>query len=415
MQKRHNIVLLCFFAVFVCYIDRVNISVAIIPMQEAFGWSDTTKGFVLSSFFVGYMLTQAPSGWLTNRLGGKIVLGTAVLWWSIFTLLTPFAALLSLPILIATRILMGIGEAAMFPAAYGALGNWVPEKERGRSIGFMVGGIPLGTLFALSTTGWIVDRFGWPWAFYGFGLLGVLWSIAWYFKSTDYPADYPGISEEEKLLLSELGHGKEDTKEIPWKTLLTHRAVIVMYINHFSSNWGLYLLLAWLPSYFKDVQGLSLSNAGLYSAAPWLTMFIMANAAGWIADAIKGRGVSTTSVRKLMQCTGLFGSAAFFLFAQNADTPLYALGLMCGALGFIALTWAGWAPNPIDIAPRYADVVMGISNTFATIPGIVGVALAGWLVDQSGSYNSVFILAAIVQVAGGMLWLMFATAETIVD
>ena len=79
MQKRHNIVLLCFCAVFVCYIDRVNISVAIIPMQEAFGWSDTTKGLVLSSFFVGYMLTQAPSGWLTNRIGGKIVLGAAVL------------------------------------------------------------------------------------------------------------------------------------------------------------------------------------------------------------------------------------------------------------------------------------------------------------------------------------------------
>ena len=415
MQKRHNIVLLCFCAVFVCYIDRVNISVAIIPMQEAFGWSDTTKGLVLSSFFVGYMLTQAPSGWLTNRIGGKIVLGAAVLWWSVFTLLTPMAALISLPVLILTRILMGVGEAAMFPAAYGVLGNWIPEKERSRSIGFMVGGIPLGTLFALSTTGWIVERFGWPWAFYSFGLLGIIWTIAWYFRSTDRPADYPGISEQEKSLLSDLVSNDESEKQIPWRTLLTHRAVIVMFINHFSSNWGLYLLLAWLPSYFRDAQGLSLSSAGIYSAAPWLTMFVMANLSGWVADAIKVRGFSLTFVRKVMQCTGLFGSALFFLVAQYADTPLHALALMCGALGFIALTWAGWAPNPIDIAPRYADILMGISNTFATIPGIIGVALAGWLVEQSGGYDSVFILAALVQVFGGILWLMFATAEKIIE
>jgi MFS transporter, ACS family, solute carrier family 17 (sodium-dependent inorganic phosphate cotransporter), other len=71
MQKRHNIVFLCFCSAFVCYIDRINISVAIIPRQEAFGGSDTTKGLVLSSFFIGYMILQAPAGWLTNKIGGK--------------------------------------------------------------------------------------------------------------------------------------------------------------------------------------------------------------------------------------------------------------------------------------------------------------------------------------------------------
>lgn len=162
MQKRHNIVFLCFCAAFVCYIDRVNISVAIIPMQEAFGWSDTVKGMVLSSFFIGYMIMQAPNGWLTNRIGGKIVLGFVVLSWSLFTFLTPIAAFISLPVLIAIRIFMGLGEAAMFPATYGLFGYWVPESERSRSTIFLLSGIPLGTLFALTITGWIVTRFGWP-------------------------------------------------------------------------------------------------------------------------------------------------------------------------------------------------------------------------------------------------------------
>ena len=107
--RRYTIVALCVLAVFVCYIDRVNISVAIIAMQAEYGWNETTKGLVLSSFFIGYMLFMVPSGWLANRLGGKLILGTAVLWWSAFTFITPAAAYLGLPFLIIARIAMGAG------------------------------------------------------------------------------------------------------------------------------------------------------------------------------------------------------------------------------------------------------------------------------------------------------------------
>ena len=415
MQKRHNIVLLCFFAAFICYIDRVNISVAIIPMQEAFGWSDTTKGLVLSSFFVGYMILQAPSGWLANRIGGKLVLGFAVLSWSIFTMLTPVAAMISLPLLIAVRIAMGLGEAAMFPASYSLFSRWVPEAERSRSMGFLASGIPLGTLFALTATGWIVTRYGWPSVFYIFGLFGVLWAAVWYFKATSYPHEYPGISAEELELLGGTSGSRQGTTDIPWKKLLSHRAVLVIFVNHFCTNWGLYMMLAWLPSYFRDVQSLSITSAGFYSAAPWLTMFVMTNIGGWAADRLRKRGKSITYVRKLMQVTGLSGSAFFFLLAPHADTPLVALAVMCCALAFVALTFSGYVPNFLDIAPRYADVLIGVSNTFATIPGIVGVALAGWLLDQTGSYAGVFMTVAAVQLFGGILWLLYATGEKIFD
>src|SRR5688572_9659125 len=122
--KRHALLLLTFSAVFICYIDRVNISVAALAMQESFGWSETRKGFVLSSFFIGYLIFQVPSGYLANRYGGKIVLGLAVIWWSLCTLITPMAAAGSFGLLIAARVLMGIGEAAMFPAAYNLFGRW---------------------------------------------------------------------------------------------------------------------------------------------------------------------------------------------------------------------------------------------------------------------------------------------------
>jgi len=384
-------------------------------MQEAFGWSDTKKGFVLSSFFIGYMIMQAPTGWLANKIGGKLVLGLAVLSWSLFTILTPLAAMASFPLLIAVRIAMGMGEAAMFPASFNLFANWVPTSERSRSISLLISGIPLGTLFALTTTGWIITYYDWQMAFYFFGLFGIVWVIVWYFKATNYPKDYPGISEAEKTELAPLSENKAAAGSIPWKKMLSHKAIQVFILNQFCVNWGLYVLIAWLPSFFRDTQSLSITSAGLYSAAPWLTMFLMTNVAGWTADKLISRGNSVTFVRKLMQGCGMFGSATFILLVQFASTPLAALFLMCGTLGCIALTWSGWAPNPLDTAPRYADVLAGISSTFGNIPGIVGVALTGWLLDQTGSYSIIFLITAAIQIFGGVMWLIYATGEKIFD
>lgn len=436
-QRRYTIVSLCMLASFVCYIDRVNISVAVIGMQEEFGWSETTKGQVLSSFFIGYMLFMAPSGWLANRLGGKIVLGVAVAWWSIFTILTPAAAMLGLPILIIARIAMGLGEAAMFPSAYNLFGRWVPPAERSRAVSMLIGGIPLGTLFALLTTGWLVETYGWQSVFYTFGLVGIAWCILWFLRAHNDPATDPRCGAAEREMLLAHAPSPKAGQAIPWRQMFTTPAVWALIINHFCSNWGLYMLLAWLPSYFRSTFDMSIINAGFFSAAPWLTMFIVGNLGGVIADKMTKVGVSLTTVRKIMQCTGLVGSAGFLLAVQDVTEPYLAVGLMCGALGLISLTWSGFVPNHLDIAPRYADILMGITNTAGTIPGIIGVTITGMLIDGSsnfavminaymvmmwgglldttGLYAPAFMLCATVNIFGAVVWAAFSTAERVID
>lgn len=412
--ERYTLVALCFCASFICYIDRVNISVASISMQESFGWNDTTKGLVLSSFFVGYLLLQIGAGVLTNRFGGRLVLGCAVLWWSLFTIATPPAAFVSLAVLLAARVALGLGEAATYPATLGMYKIWVPPAERSRSVSILMSGIPLGTLTALLSTGWLVERFGWPSVFYVFGALGFVWAGFWFRLIGDAPQTQPGTSAaERRFLASRPSTGA--APRVPWKALLTKAPTWALIINHFASNWAFYMLLSWLPSYFRDALGVSIANAGIYSAAPWLTMFVMTNAAGWFADALLQRGVSATRVRKLMQCTGLLGSALFLLLARDAASVPEAMVLMCGALGLTAFTWSGFIPNLLEIAPRYADVLTGITNTFGTLPGIIGVAVTGWLVDLTGTYASAFALAAGVNVCGALVWLLFATGEKVVD
>jgi ACS family sodium-dependent inorganic phosphate cotransporter len=188
-----------------------------------------------------------------------------------------------------------------------------------------------------------------------------------------------------------------------------------LIVNHFCSNWGLYMLLAWLPSYFRKAQGFSIEYAGLYSAAPWLIMFLTINLSGWLADMLSRRGIDLTRIRKSMQTFGLLGSSACLLLAGNAASPLFSVLLMCGALGALGFTWSGFLPNHLDIAPRYADVLMGITNTAGTVPGIFAVAITGWLVDVSGSYQTAFTLTAAVNMFGLAVWLLFGTAKRIMD
>ena len=393
----HTVVALCFAAVFISYIDRTNISVASIAMKDEFSWTETTKGLVLSSFFIGYILLQVVSGTLSNRYGGKLVLGAAVVWWSLFTVLTPPAARVSLAMLIAARIALGLGEAAVFPASINMVGRWVPAQYRSRAVATFASGLSLGTLFSLPVTGWLVRSYGWPVPFYAFGAVGLVWAIVWFAKV----GSGRGVEAE----------APAPNRAIPWGAILSKPSVWAIIINHFCNNWALYVLLAWLPSYFKATFGVTLANAGLLSAAPWAVSFLMANVAGSIADRMLKAGKSPTFVRKLMQGFGLLASAGFLLLLQTAGSVTVGLLLMCGAAGAIAFCLAGFAPNAFDIAPRYADVIWGISNTFATLPGIIGVSVTGWLVDRTGGYTAPFLVTAGLSVFGAAIFLLFGSGK----
>lgn len=392
---------LCFAAVFISYLDRTNISVAAIAMQEEFQWTETTKGLVLSSFFIGYIVLQVASGTLANRYGGKLVLGLAVLWWSLFTVLTPPAAELSLAALIVARIALGLGEAAVFPASINMIGRWVPAERRSRAVAMLGSGLSLGTLVALPVTGWLVRSHGWPSPFYIFGALGLVWAIPWFF----------GVGS---------GRGVEaeaapGSRTIPWGRILSTPAVWAIIINHFCNNWSLYVLLAWLPSYFKTTFGVTIASAGILSAAPWAVSFVMANVAGGWADRMIRGGRHPTTVRKTMQLIGLLGGAAGLLLLQQVGSVTMGLVVMCFASGALAFCLAGFGPNAFDVAPKYADVVWGISNTAATIPGIIGVAVTGWLVDRTGGYTAPFVVTAGIAVFGAVVYALFGSGERKID
>lgn len=413
--RRFTLVGLCSLGTFICYIDRVNISVAIIPMAQEAGWDRTTQGVVLSAFFYGYLLTQILGGWLADRYGGKAVLGTGVLLWSLFTLLTPPAAAAGFAVLFLARVAMGMGEGVAFPSVYSLFARWVPQRERTRSIGLNASGAPLGTVAALLVTPFVVVTLGWPMAFYLFGAAGLIWYGLWNFLVTSTPEQHPSIHPSELQRIREGTPPAAESPTLPWRVLLSRAPVWAIIVCHFSNNWGGYVILTWLPTYVNEALGVDLSDVGFYTMVPYLVLFLALNLAGWATDRLLDFGLSVTAVRKLMQTIGFAGPAFFLILIGGVTSAPTAILYMSCAMGLSGFAMGGFGANHLDIGPRYAGVLMGLSNTAGTVPGIVGVAVSGLILDLTGSWGLVFAVAAGVYGLGLVIWLLFATGEQIFD
>ncbi|QCE02004.1 ascorbate transporter, chloroplastic-like [Vigna unguiculata] len=412
--KRWVIVLLCFSAFLLCNMDRVNMSIAILPMSQEFNWNSATVGLIQSSFFWGYLLTQIVGGIWADKIGGKLVLGFGVVWWSIATVLTPIAAKLGLPFLLIMRAFMGIGEGVAMPAMNNILSKWIPVSERSRSLALVYSGMYLGSVTGLAFSPVLIQKFGWPSVFYSFGSLGSIWFVLWLSKAYSSPKEDPDLGVEEKKLILGGNVSKEPVSVIPWKLILSKAPVWALIISHFCHNWGTFILLTWMPTYYNQVLKFNLTESGLFCVLPWLTMAIFANIGGWIADTLVSKGLSITSVRKIMQSIGFLGPAFFLTQLSHVRTPAMAVLCMACSQGSDAFSQSGLYSNHQDIGPRYAGVLLGLSNTAGVLAGVFGTAATGYIL-QRGSWDDVFKVAVVLYIIGTLVWNIFSTGEKILD
>jgi MFS family permease len=240
--ERVKIVALCFASFVLCNCDRINISVAILPMASTFGWSQSTVGIIQSSFFWGYVTTQIPGGYLSDRYGGRQVLAFGVVAWSLMTVLTPAAASTSLPMLLAARALLGVGEGVAMPAMNQVLSRWVPRGERSKSLSLVYSGMYLGSTIGLLSCPILIANFGWQSVFYCFGAAGGLWWFAWNSFTAGSPQTSSTISESERQYIEEATAPvrPRPLESIPWKMLLSEKATWAIIVAHFCCTWGLY-------------------------------------------------------------------------------------------------------------------------------------------------------------------------------
>ncbi|MBA0752912.1 hypothetical protein Gogos_020994 [Gossypium gossypioides] len=437
LPNRYLIVILTFVSTCVCYIERVGFSIAYTVAADAAGINQSSKGTILSTFYYGYACSQVPGGWAAQKIGGRKVLLLSFVLWSLTCFLVPLDPN-RVTILVVARLLVGVAQGFIFPSIHTVLAQWVPPHERSRSVSLTTSGMYLGAAMGMLFLPSLVKLKGPESVFLAEAALGVLWSVLWFKYATDPPrSEHPKAAAAgfgESLLPTdasprtkmENGGSTVKATKIPWKKILISRPVWAIVVNNFTFHYALYVLMNWLPTYFEQGLQLSLQEMGSSKMMPYLNMFLFSNIGGIVADhLVTKRVMSVTKTRKFLNTVGFIVASIALLALPIFRTSGGAILCSSVALGFLALGRAGFAVNHMDIAPRYAGIVMGVSNTAGTLAGIIGVDMTGRLleaakIEYSGlsspeSWRAVFFIPGWLCIFSSFIFLVFSTGERIFD
>ncbi|KFM25633.1 putative anion transporter 6, chloroplastic [Auxenochlorella protothecoides] len=371
----------------ICNMDKVNISIAILPMAREFGWSPTVSGglwwagLVQSSFFYGYLISQLPGGWLAARLGGRRVLPIAVALFSAATAGVPFLAGTLLG-LCAARAAVGLGEAVAPSCATEMIARAVPVAGRSRATAAVFSGLHVGALVGLLAAPPLIAAGGWRAVFYVFGGAGLVWCLGW-------EALLARLQRQDPAMVALLDGSRGPRPALAFA--------------HFCNNWFHYVMLAWLPTYFTDRLALDLDGAARFALLPPLAAIAVSFAAGKMEWGGSRRGVAVATVRKSAQGLAFLGPALCLLWGSQATDDAGIVASMTLALGLASFSLGGLYSNHADLSPRYAPILLGMTNVAGAVPGIVGIAGTGFLYDMTGSWDVALFAPSIFLFLAGTL------------
>ncbi|XP_050431830.1 vesicular glutamate transporter 1-like [Adelges cooleyi] len=424
-QRRNLVGFLAFLGFFNIYTLRVNLSVAIVAMTSStdnqkseFDWGPELRGAILSSFFYGYITTQLAGGLMASKFGGVRMIGYGVLNTALLTVITPIVARYSVYAVLVLRVVEGFFEGVTYPSIHAVWSRWAPPVERTRLGSFAFSGSFVGTVVGYPACGWLAEHYGWPSTFYVPGVVAIVWCAVWLTCISESPAQDKYISAQERMYIEDaigpVDKSQSDFKNYPWKSILTSMPFWAIVCAHFCENWGFYTLLTQLPSFMHDVLKFELGKGSLLSALPYFVMAITLQVAGFFVDWLRKKKVfTTTQVRKIFNCGAFISQTLFMTLAAKSTSAAMSVTCLTLAVGLGAFAWTAFSVNHLDVAPQYASVLMGLSNTVATIPGIVSPMLAGLIVQHKSAeeWQWVFLIASGMYMFGAVFYGLFASGD----
>lgn len=398
--RTSRIVALCSVANFINSADRVIMPITIVPMTDLYQWSLHWQGWILSAFAFGYFTSQLLGSYSANRLGAKNVLFVSVLVWSVATFVTPLLAE-SIPMLITCRIVLGFAEGLGLPTIFHLFAHTIPVEERSRAFSYLLACGSVGQTVASV----LCPHLEWQACFYWFGAFGFIWLLLW---CVFYPSD--ADTQEETIPLH---MPKVASKTTRYTDFLCKKPLWAIYVAHFAMNWSSYIIMQWLPTYLSRSLGANAKSISL-TAVPYVVNSLVGIVAGHVADSLLLDNWSVLSVRRLMTSIGLIGPGLFLAFFGVVDNLLAAVILVSISMGLCSCNSAGHLSNHVDIAPNNAGTTFAISNTIATIPGILcGPITAELVTAGGGKWFPVFLVAALVNFFGALVYFSHSIATQV--
>ncbi len=380
-----------FLATVLNYLDRYALGFLEPDLQKQFHWTPQEFGWVLFAFQATYAFCNLPWGALTDRLGLRTGFASAVVLWSLAAMGHAFAR--SAAGFGFWRALLGIGEAANFPASVKAIAEWFPQRERAIATGVLNAGANVGAMVAPGILFVLVHRFGWQAAFLITGALGFFWVAAWWVLYR-HPAEHPKLTEAERAWILQDGPHRDDAPRYSWVRLARERRTWAFIFGKMFSDpiWSFYLF--WLPKYLHDEHHVpdgtrALIITGIYLAADFGSL-----GGGWMSSYLIHHGWPINRARKT---TMAIAAVLIPLVAINALNPGVWVAVLLSGLVVAMHQW--WSANLFtttsDMFPREAiGTVVGMGQVGGSGMAMIVQPLIGFCVERFHSYAPIFLVAA---------------------
>ncbi|HET6970812.1 MAG TPA: MFS transporter [Phenylobacterium sp.] len=375
-------------AVFINYVDRGNLATAGPLIKDELHLSAASFGLIVSAFFWTYTPGQLLAGWMAERFNPYRTLAIGLAIWSLATvatgLVTGFAALLAL------RVVLGLGETAVFPCSSKLIGRHLPQHQLGLANGLVCSGTALGPAFGTFVGGMLMAQMGWRPVFLLFGLASLLWLVPWLLVARGAPTARPA----------------DEAAPPSFATLLRRPESWGAGLGHFANNYSLYFVITWLPVYLVKSRGFSMAEMAEVGGVVYLAYAASCLGTGWIADRLIASGAPVGAVRKgcaVVSHLIVAASLTAALFAHGQMTVL-ALTVAGVGLGFMAPTL--YTIGQTLAGPHAGGQWVGLQNMMGNVAGIVGPLITGVLVDRLGNFDVAFVVSAAIALAGIPCWLL---------
>ncbi len=413
-KLRWGIVILLLIGAVINYLDRSNLSVANTTIAEQFQLSSTQMGLLLSAFLWPYAIANLPAGWLVDRFGPRKMFAWASGLWSIATLISAFVNSYSL--LYAMRMLLGVSESPFFTSALKSNERWFAKKERGLPTSIINTGSQIANAIAPPLLTALMLTMSWRGMFIVIGVAGLLLMIIWlkiYRDPTFAEQQLIHTSDHEQTNTTSVNQPQREaqTSQTPtasWSSLFKHKSTWFMIIGNFGIMFTIWVYLTWLPSYLEKEQGFTLKETGWIASIPFIAGIIGVLVGGIISDYFIRKGVNPITSRKVPIVGGAILAAASVAPIPFIDNTVLSIVLL--SVGYFAsqlpsgVIWTLAA----DIAPGDQVASLGAIQNFG---GFLGAALApiitGLILDQTGSFNNVFLLGAGLLLLGAISYGFF--------
>ena len=381
---------LLFFATTINYLDRQVLSILAPQLQKSLDWTEQDYAHIVFAFQCAYAFALVGAGRLIDRFGTRKGYAAFVGLWSLASMSHALAR--SAFGFGVARFALGLTEAGNFPAAIKTVSEWFPKKERALATGIFNSGSLLGAVIAPALVPVIAEKFGWQSNFLILGSLDVTWLALWWIF-------YRRPEDKRGLHPAELAYIQSDPEEahsakLRWKDLLGYRGVWAFAAGKFFSDPVWWFFLFWLPKFLCKQFGLNLTAMSLPLMFIYGVSAFGSVGGGWISDRLMSAGWSLNATRKSVMLVSALAVVPVF-FAAKAPGLWVAVGLISLATAAHCAWMANLFSLVSDLFPKNAVAsVTGIGGMAGSVGGMLIALAAGWLLENTGSYYPLFVIAA---------------------